>query len=38
MIDIATEFLIDIINALPFLIPLILVFNLISNLLFGKNG
>ena len=38
MIDITTEFLIDIINALPFLIPFVLVMNLISSLLFGKNG
>lgn len=38
MIDITIEFLIDIINTLPFLIPLILIFNLISNLLWGHNG
>lgn len=38
MIDIATQFLIDLINALPFLIPFILVMNLISSLLWGKNG
>ena len=38
MIDIAQEFLIDLINALPFLIPFVLVMNLIASLLWGKNG
>ena len=35
MIDVVSQFLIEFINALPFLIPLVLVFNLCSSLLFG---
>lgn len=36
MIDITIEFLLDVINALPFLIPFILIMNLCADLLFGK--
>lgn len=38
MFDITKEFLLQTIEFLPYLIPLILVFNLCSDLLFGKNG
>ena len=36
MIEIALTFLTDLIATLPLLIPLILVINLVSDLLFGK--
>ena len=38
MFDITEQFLIELINFIPYLIPLILVFNLLCDMLFGRNG
>lgn len=38
MIDITIQFLLQVINIIPYLIPLILVLNLCSDMLFGRNG
>lgn len=38
MIDITIQFLLQVIDMLPYLIPIILILNLCCDMLFGRNG